>query len=90
MPCRLCGSVQSLIGSQKKHPNSKVYGANMGPTWGRQDPCGPHVGPMNLAIWVGYPQHAHFVDNHSMSLDTFRHIQNINFFEGNILKRILI
>ena len=32
-------------------PDSKVYGANMGPTWGRQDPGGPHVGPMNLAIW---------------------------------------
>ena len=24
----------------------------MGSTWGRQDPGGPHVGPMNLAIWV--------------------------------------
>ena len=23
----------------------------MGPTWGRQDPGGSHVGPMNLAIW---------------------------------------
>ena len=22
----------------------------MGPTWGRQDPGGPHVGPMNLAV----------------------------------------
>ena len=32
-------------------PDSKVLGANMGPIWGRQDPCGPHVGPMNLAIW---------------------------------------
>ena len=30
-------------------PDSKVHGANMGPTWGRQDPGGPHVGPMNLA-----------------------------------------
>ena len=20
--------------------------------WGRQDPGGPHVGPMNIAIWV--------------------------------------
>ena len=26
--------------------NSKVHGANMGPIWGRQDPGGPHVGPM--------------------------------------------
>ena len=36
------------------YPNSKVRGANMGPIWGRQDPGGPHVGPMNFAIWVCY------------------------------------
>ena len=23
----------------------------MGPIWGRQDPGGPHVGPMNFALW---------------------------------------
>ena len=33
-------------------PDSKANGANMGPIWGRQDPGGPHVGPMNLAIWT--------------------------------------
>ena len=33
-------------------PDSKVHGENMGPIWGRQDPGGPHVGPMNFAIWV--------------------------------------
>ena len=33
-------------------PDSKVHGANMEPTWGRQDPGGPHVGPINFAIWV--------------------------------------
>ena len=32
-------------------PDNKVHGANMGPTWGRQDPGGPHVGPTSLAIW---------------------------------------
>ena len=32
-------------------PDSKVHGANMGPIWGRQDPRGPRVGPMNFAIW---------------------------------------
>ena len=37
---------------QKDCPDSKVHWANMGPIWGRQDPGGPHVGPMNLAIWV--------------------------------------
>ena len=32
--------------------DSKLYGANMGPIWGRQAPGGPHVGPMYLANWV--------------------------------------
>ena len=32
-------------------PDSKIHGANMGPIWGQQDPGGPHVGPMNIAIW---------------------------------------
>ena len=36
----------------KTFPDSKVHGANMGPTWGRQDPGGPHVGPINFASWV--------------------------------------
>ena len=31
-------------------PDSKIHGADMGPTWGRQDPGGSHVGPMNLGI----------------------------------------
>ena len=35
-----------------RYPDSKVHGAYMGPTWGRQDPGGPHVGPMILAIWA--------------------------------------
>ena len=35
----------------KTIPDSKVLWANIGPTWGRQDPGGPHVGHMNLAIW---------------------------------------
>ena len=34
------------------YPDSKVHGANMGPSWGRQDPGGSHVGHMNLVIWV--------------------------------------
>ena len=31
-------------------PDNKVHEAYMGPTWGRQDPGGPKVGPMNLAL----------------------------------------
>ena len=34
------------------YPDSKVHGANMGSIWGRQDPGGSHVGPMNFAIWA--------------------------------------
>ena len=39
------------------HPNSKVHGANMGPIWGRRDPGGPHVGPMDFAIWGNWYGH---------------------------------
>ena len=35
-------------------PDSKDHEANMGPISGRPDPGGPHVGPMNFAIWVRY------------------------------------
>ena len=38
------------------YPDNKVYGANMGPIWGRQDPGGSHIGPMDLAIWVAHNQ----------------------------------
>ena len=34
------------------NPDSKFHVANMGPTWGRQYPGGPHVGHMKLAILV--------------------------------------
>ena len=47
---------QSATGSDETcwftSPDSKVHGANMVPIWGRQDPDGPHVGPMNFAMWV--------------------------------------
>ena len=36
--------------------HSKVHGANVGPTWGRQDPGGPQVGHTNFAIWRGIGQ----------------------------------
>ena len=34
-------------------PDNTVHNAIMGPIWDRQDPDGPHVGPMNIAIWDG-------------------------------------
>ena len=38
------------------NPDSKVHGANMGPTWGQLDPGMPHVGHVNFAIWEWYRQ----------------------------------
>ena len=43
---------ETRIHSSLYLPGNKVDGANMGPIWGRQDPCGPHVGRVNLAILV--------------------------------------
>ena len=45
---RIFASPHSMTGNI---PHSKVHGANMVPIWGRQDPGGPHVGPVNFAIW---------------------------------------
>ena len=48
--------VSMLVWSQCRMirvPDGKVQVANMGPTWGRQDPGWSHVGPMNFAIRGG-------------------------------------
>ena len=47
----MCRCITDILCIQA-FPDSKVHGANVGPTWDRQDPGGPHVGPMNFAIWV--------------------------------------
>ena len=39
---------------QTPNPDNKVHGVYMGPTWGRQGPGWPHVGPMNFSIRVFY------------------------------------
>ena len=43
---------QGYLALGQVYPERKVRGANMGPIWGRQDPGGPHVGPINFAFWV--------------------------------------
>ena len=44
-------------------PDNKVHEANMGAIWGRQDPGGPHVGPINFAIWVVKTVHIRYLMN---------------------------
>ena len=55
----------------------------MEPIWGRQDPGGPHVGPMNFAIWVApsktnlqYSTHIFNVSTHGRSDFAFKIIVN--------------
>ena len=46
--CVISLQIVVLLKHAENTPDSK---ANMGPIWGRQDAGGPHVGPVNLAIW---------------------------------------
>ena len=50
--CILNSNLAKSLSFARNFPDSKVHGANLGPIWGRQDPSGPHVGPMNFATWV--------------------------------------
>ena len=47
-----CRKAVKIVTELVVHTDSKVHGANMGPTWVLSAPDGPHVGPMNLAIRV--------------------------------------
>ena len=64
---RITNGITKLV-DDLEYPDSKVHGANMGPTWGRQDPGGPHVDPMNLGI-RGYFHPAHTPSNNSFNID---------------------
>ena len=46
-----CPSYRKTSRNHDTTPVSKVYGATMEPIWGRQDPGGHHVSPINVAIW---------------------------------------
>ena len=56
-------------------PDSKVHGANMGPIWGGQDPGGPHVGPMNFAIWGGLDKMAEILQTKSNTFSTVKGLE---------------
>ena len=56
--CNDASSIMFIIGLLSR---CKIFRVErfMGPTWGRQDPVGPHVGPMNVAIWVAIYENMH-------------------------------
>ena len=49
-------------------PDSKVHGANMGPTWVLSAADGPHVGPMNVAIRVALHWEIHPCPCHDINM----------------------
>ena len=49
--------ITSVLIFTNRYPDSKFHGANLWPIWGRQDPGGPQVDPMNFAIWVVFREH---------------------------------
>ena len=65
--------------SDWNNPDFNVHGANMGPIWGRQDPGGPHVVPVNLVFWE-----AGTILNHKA---VFSHFHRASLFEINMLVR---
>ena len=48
----VCIAIGILHNMVSEFPDSRVHGANMGPTWVLSAPRGPHIGIMNLVIWV--------------------------------------
>ena len=50
MPLLISPKLGKCNYSLESNPDSKVHGANMGPTWVLSAPDGPHDGPTNLAI----------------------------------------
>ena len=55
----------------------------MGPTWGLQDPGGPHGGPMNLATWEGEPNKFNTEVAHSLSKNIY--IDIYRAYESSLL-----
>ena len=61
-------------------PDRKLHGANMGPIWDRQDPGGPHVGPMNFAIW----DHIAIAYGHTKAYSTYIKLSEIWINVNNV------
>ena len=74
---RITNGIAKLV-DDLEYPDSKVHGANMGPTWGRQDLGGLHVDPMNLAMRE-YFQPVHTPSNNSFNTDNIGNRRHESF-----------
>ena len=75
----------SLQNSSYRIPESKIHGANMGPTSVLSAQDGPHVGPMSLAIRVTPDDLPVAID---ILFTTFRLRFNVEFFPLNMATQI--
>ena len=66
--------------------NSKVHGANMGPIWGRRDPGGPHVDPMNFAIWDVFEDYTLRITTTSLRSQW---VKDLKVIDGSLTKKDL-
>ena len=77
---------------QRSNPDSKAYGANMGLIWGRQDPGGPHVGPMNFTIWEVFLVQDHVVQYqlHRSHTSIVSNVENhkLEYFHSSYFRQV--
>ena len=57
----------------------------MGPSWGLQDPGGPHVGPMDFAIWAVMYLNINLLSSLQTTENT---IQNINIEKRHVMDNV--
>ena len=57
--CLVKSQIKENIKAPRHCPDSKVHGANLGPTWVLWVPDGPHVGPMDFVIRVAFVRGIH-------------------------------
>ena len=77
----------SMTSSTKcvNNTDSNVHGANMGPIWGRQDPGGPHAGPMNFAIWEGIHSTTFLAIFRFKAAILYIHMKRLSFWQCLVL-----
>ena len=76
LKCGISTSNFCLLFPRHGYPDSKVHGANMGPTWVLSAPDGPHIGPTNLAIRVITPSTHKLCEEWSLNLATHRNTEH--------------
>ena len=71
---------------ERSYPGSKIHRAYRGPTWGQQDPGGPPVGSINLAIRIVIQKALTRCDQHMSSLICWSQCYSVCLVPGHIIR----